>query len=106
MRTFPRSLDTFRKIVNERGARLRKLTFNEIEKLADGPIEHLSVESRPSTIGIIVENRPNGSLRVVVQGFMTARFVPFMKHVALDGFYKLPDNNVTLMPNEEFYEFD
>jgi len=106
VRTFPRSLATFRKIVDERGERLRHLTFKELQQLADIPIEHLSVESRPSAIGIIVQKRPNGSLRVVVQGFMNARFVPLMKHVALDGFYKHPDNSVTPMPDEEFYELD
>jgi hypothetical protein len=30
----------------------------------------------------------------------------YSKHVALDGFYKHPDESVTPMPNEEFYEFD
>lgn len=106
VRTFLRSLATFRKIVDDRGERLRQLSFRELELLAHGPIERISVESRPSTIGIIVQNRADGSLRVVVQGFMNARFVPFMKHVALDGFYKHPDNSVTPMPAEEFYEFD
>ena len=49
--------------------------------------------------------KPDGNLRVVIQGFMKARFVPG-KHVALDGFYKHRDGTVTPMPNEEFYEFD
>ncbi|MHB8503592.1 MAG: hypothetical protein ACYDHE_21935 [Candidatus Acidiferrales bacterium] len=105
MRTFPKSLATFRKIVNERGERLRKLTQEELKKLAAGPTEHLIVESRPATIGIIVQSKPDGSLRVVIQGFMKARFIPG-KHVALDGFYKHPDETVSTMPNEEFYEFD
>jgi hypothetical protein len=48
---------------------------------------------------------PDGTLRIVVQGFMKARFFPG-KHVALDGFYKHPDGSVTPMPVEEFYDFD
>ena len=105
LRTFPKSLETFRKIVDERGQQLRKLTQEELKKRAAEPIEQLMVESRPATIGIIVQPIPDGSLRVVIQGFMKARFVPG-KHVALDGFYKRLDGTVNPMSNEEFYEFD
>ena len=63
------------------------------------------VESRPATIGIIVQLIPDGRLRVVIQGFMKARFIPG-KHVALNGFYKHLDGTVNAMPNEEFSEFD
>jgi hypothetical protein len=105
MRTFPKSLATFRKTVDERGERLRKLTQEELKKLATEPREQLIVESRPATIGIIVQPQPDGNLRVVIQGFMKARFIPG-KHVALDGFYKHPDGTVSTMPNEQFYEFD
>jgi hypothetical protein len=105
MRTFPKSLATFRTIVDERGERLRKLTQEELKKLAAEPVEQLIVESRPATIGIIVQPQPDGDLRVVVQGFVKARFMPG-KHVALDGFYKHSDGTVSTMPDEEFYEFD
>ena len=60
--------------------------IGELQRLKDAPVERLIVESRPSTIGIIVEQQPSGGIRVVVQGFMKARF--FGSHVALDGFYK------------------
>jgi hypothetical protein len=105
MRTFPKSLATFRKIINERGELLRKLTQEELKKLATEPPEQLIFDSRPATIGIIVQTKPGGDIRVVIQGFMKARFLP-RKHVALDGFYKHPDGTVSTMPNEEFYEFD
>ena len=105
MRTFPKSLATFRKVINERGQQLRKLTQEELKKLAAEPPEQLIFDSRRTTIGIIVQSKPDGNLRVVIQGFMKARFVPG-KHVALDGFYKHPDGTVTPMPDEEFYEFD
>jgi hypothetical protein len=110
MRTFPKSLAAFRKIVNERGERLRQLTFDDLEQLIrpleKGAVEQLTVESRPAKIGIIVQPRPDGRLRVVVQGFMDARFVPLVKHVALDGFYKNPDETVDPMSDDEFCEFD
>jgi hypothetical protein len=105
MRTFPKSLATFRKMVMERGELLRKLTQEELKKLAAQPPEQLTFDSRPTTIGIIVESKPEGTLRVVIQGFMKARFVPG-RHVALDGFYKHPDGTVSAMPDKEFYEFD
>jgi hypothetical protein len=103
MRTFPKSLTTFRKIVSERGERLRKLSLEEIKKVRDYPSEELVVDSRPATIGIILQPKSDGSFRVVVQGFMKARFIG--KHVAMDGFYKHPDESISAMPDTEFYEF-
>jgi hypothetical protein len=105
VRTFPKSLATFRKIINERGEQLRKLGQEELKKLAAQPPEQLIFDSRPTTIGIIVESKSDGSLRVVIQGFMKARFIPG-RHVALDGFYKHPDGTVSPMDNKEFHEFD
>ena len=106
MRTFPKALATFREIVDERGQGLRMLMFEELKQLATAPPEHLEVESRKATISIIVEPKPNGSLRIVVQGFMDGRLIPSVKSVALDGFYKHPDETITPMANNEFYEFD
>jgi hypothetical protein len=105
MPTFPKSLATLRRIVDERGERLRQLTFENLKDLKTDSIEHLTVESRPATISIFVQPKSDGSLGVVVQGFMKARFVPG-KHVALDGFYKHPDGAVTPMPISELNEFD
>ncbi|HXM21174.1 MAG TPA: hypothetical protein VN948_07920 [Terriglobales bacterium] len=104
MRTFPKVLSKFRDIVNERGQRLRKFPFEELKRLGDRPIEHLTVESRPATIGIIVQPLPSGGIRVVVQGFMKAKLLG--QNVALDGFYKYSDETVAPMPDEEFYQFD
>lgn len=90
--------------MNQRGAKLRELPFEKLQRLAEAPIEHLSVESNPATIGIIVQSLPDGGIRVVVQGFMQAKLLG--KNVALDGFYKYPDGTVTPMSEEDFYEFD
>jgi hypothetical protein len=105
MRAFPKSLASFKTIVADRGEKLRKLTPEELRKLAAEPSEQLTVESRPAQIAIIVQPRPDGSLRVVIKGFMKARVMPG-KHVALDGFYKHSDGTVTAMSNEEFHEFE
>ena len=105
MRTFPRALATFRRIVEERGAHLRNLTFEALQASASLPIEHLSVDSRPATIALIVEPHGDDTLRVVVQGFMDARLIPG-QHVALDGFYKRRDGTVAPMPDNEFHDYD
>jgi hypothetical protein len=89
----------------ERGRRLRKLPFRELKQLATEPTEHLVVESRPATIGIIVFPLPaSGGIQVVVQGFLKARLLG--KHVALDGFYKYPDETIAPMSAEDFWGFD
>jgi 5-formyltetrahydrofolate cyclo-ligase len=87
MRTFPKSFATFRKILDERGEQLRKLTQEELKKRAAKPPEQLIFDLRPATIGIIVQSKPDGNLRVVIQGFVKARFVPG-KHVALVALHR------------------
>ena len=104
MRTLPRSLDKFRQLVNARGSELRRRPYRELQSLTDTPPEDVTVDSRPSTIATIVEAMPDNSLRVVLQGFMSARLLG--KHVALDGFYKYPDGAVKSMSNAEFHGFD
>jgi hypothetical protein len=102
---FLRAVKEFREIVNSRGERLRRLSIDELLDLSDLPTEHLTVRSRSATISIILEPQPNGSMRVVVQGFMNARFLPTAS-VALDGFYKHSDGSVSPMPKREFYGYD
>jgi len=105
VRTFPRELAEFRIMVKERGARLRQLPFAELKQLTDQPAEHVMVESRKATISLIILSLPSGGIQVVLQGFMDHRFMPGTS-VALDGFYKYPDETVSEMKAEEFWEFD
>ncbi len=105
MRTFPRGLAKFREIVNDRGGKLRQLSYEALKARAAGPAEHLAVDSRPATIVTIVQPTGDGRLRVVLQGLMKHRLLPG-KSVALDGFYKHGDGKVTPMSDEEFDEFD
>ena len=104
MRTFPKSLAAFRKIINERGSRLREIAFDDLRQMTAVPVETVTVGSHSAKIAVIVEMRQNDRLRVVIQGFLKASFLPG-DHIALDGFYKLPDQTVTAMPREEFYDF-
>jgi len=105
VRTFPKELATFRIMVKERGSRLRGIPFADLKGLADKPLEHVLVESRKATIGTIVLPLPTGGIQVVLQGFMEHRFMPG-ESVALDGFYKYPDDTVGEMKAEEFWNFD
>jgi hypothetical protein len=106
MRTFPKALGAFRKIVEQRGQSLRQRSFAELTEMARQPAtEHLTVESRPASISIILRPLPSGGLQIVVQGFLEHRLFPG-KSVALDGFYEYPDGSMALMSQQDFYEFD
>ncbi len=103
MRTFPKALSAFRTMVKERGARLRQLPFAELS-LADHPFEHFVVGSNKAKIAIIVLPTPSGGIQVVVQGFLKHRFMPG-SHVAMDGFYKYPDERIAAVRDEEYSDF-
>jgi hypothetical protein len=105
MRTFPKELATFREMVKERAARLRQLSFAELIHLADQPVECVMVERRKGTIGTIVLSLPSGGIQIVLQGFLEHRIMP-EKSVALDGFYKYPDETTAPMTPAEFWDFD
>jgi hypothetical protein len=92
-------------MVKARGARFRECPFSELKRLTDRPAENVTVQSRKATIGTIVLSLPSGGLQVVLQGRLEHRFMPGIS-VALDGFYKYPDETVSEMKPEEFWEFD
>jgi len=105
MRTFPKSLAQLQQIVKERGKLLRNIALEDLKQLANQPDECIRVGSRPATISVVVHPQDDGSVRVVVQGFMKARLLPG-KHVAVDGFYKHGDGTVASMNTEELYNYD
>ena len=94
----------FRTQVEDRAARLRQLSLAEIKQIANEPVEHVTIGSRKGTIAVIALILPSGGLQVVVQGFLKHRFMPGSS-VALDGFYKYPDETVAAMTPEEFWDF-
>jgi hypothetical protein len=105
-----RRIAEFRALVNERGARLRELSFAELARLQRAPLgpvgENHRIDSRDATIVTIVEPGPDGSLRVIVHGRLDWRFWPGSYDVAMDGFYKHPDGSIAAMSDREFLEFD
>jgi hypothetical protein len=80
------------------------MSFNELSQLDVVSIEEITVESHPSTISIHVQPTEDRGIRVIVQGFMKARFVPG-SHVALDGFRMHPDGRITAMEEGELNQF-
>ncbi|MSR62028.1 MAG: hypothetical protein EXS08_06250 [Planctomycetes bacterium] len=105
MRTFPKELAEFRRVVEARGAELRGLPLAELWAAADRPTEDLVVQGRPATIRVYVQSRADGSLRVVVQGFMPGRLLRFVTNVALDGFCRRADGGVEELPEDELDKF-
>ena len=106
VRTFPGELAAFREMVNARGAELRELGYAALQEQGKAPLEQVTVQGRPATIGVIVSPAADGSIRVVVQGFMKGRWFFSGSNVALDGFYKYPDERIAIMPERELDEFD
>ena len=102
MRTFPKELSTFRTMIEERGSRLRQLSFVELKQLAKQPLEDLEVGSLKLTIGTIVRPLPNGGLSVVLQGFIEHDSIPG-KSMALDAFDKHPDETVSEWKEYDFF---
>ncbi len=96
----------FRQLVDQKGRDLRKLSYDEILKLASTPTEEVEFSGRRGTISLIVEECPGERLKVIVQGFLNGRLLRFVKSVGLDGFYKHRDGSVGPMEPEEFYDYD
>lgn len=95
----------FQDIVNERGDSLRKLPFQHLKQLVE-PTKLITVGNRKGKVSIIVNELPSGGILVVVQGFLKQRFLPMVWSVALDGFYKYPDETMAPMTREDIWAYD
>lgn len=104
MRTLPKELAEFRRMIKARGDVLRTMSREQLITAGQQLTEAWNVEGRPATVSVVVEPLDDGSLRVVVQGFMPAKWLG--QHVALDGFYHRPAGVIEPMADEEFYDFD
>jgi hypothetical protein len=98
----------FQELVDERGRGLRSKSRAELLDLQYLPTEKVEINGQRGTISLIVEEETEGSLRVVVQGFLDTKSFPRIgvKHVALDGFRMDPNGNLSELRDEEFNEFD
>lgn len=68
-------------MIKARGDVLRTMSREQLITAGQQLTETWHVEGRPATVSVIVERLDDGSLRVVVQGFMPAKW--FGQHVAL-----------------------
>lgn len=98
--------EQFRQIVEDRGWALRALPWGRLREMNDVRPEIVTVGKRKGTVSVIVEPGQEGSLKVVVQGFLDSCWFPRLQTVALDGFYKHPDDSVTEMRDSEFWDYD
>ena len=93
------------RLADERCASLSKLTFAELIGHAADP-ETVKLGGRTGGLSTRVEQRDNGALRVVVQGLLRFKWIPFMNSVAVQGFYKHPDGSISPIPDDEANELD
>ena len=98
------SLRTFRRIVNERGQSLRKLPFQRLEELEERT-ESFMLGKRKAKVAIIVNHLPSGGVLVIVQGLLKKRFIPMVLDVAVDGFYKYPNETMAPMTDEDKWDY-
>lgn len=101
--TFRAELAKFQAMVQERGQTLRQLPFAELKLQDTG--EEVNLGPRTGTISVIVLSLPSGGIQVVVQGFLKHCFFSGSS-VALDGFYKYPDEAIAPMSDEEYWDFN
>ena len=100
--------EQFRQLVNERGQELRSKSRADLLALDDCQTEKVEIDGQLGTIDLIVEEEVEGSLRVIVQGFIETKRFPRLrvKNVALDGFRMKVDGTLSPLGDKEFYEFD
>jgi len=99
------AITQFQRLADERSAKLSTLTFAELVGHAADP-ETVKVGGRAGSLCTYVEHRQNGTLRVVVHGLLRFKWIPFMSSVAVQGFYKHPDDTITPIPEDEYNELD
>ena len=95
----------FQRLADERSAKLSTLTFAELVRHAADP-ETVKVGGRTGSLCTYVEHREDGTLRVVVHGLLRFKWIPFMNSVAVQGFYKHPDDTISPIPEYEYNEVD
>ena len=96
---------TFHQMVRERGQKLRHLTYERLIIMKNESAEHVNVGTRKGTIATFCEIRDGERVAVVLRGNLDT-WLPGIKSVARDGFYKHRDGSVTDMPDDELYDYD
>jgi hypothetical protein len=66
------------------------MSYDDLQRSQDVPVEEVTVVGRTGTIATYIEVRPDGPIRVVVQGMLQGRYMKMVSAVSLDGFYNIP----------------
>ena len=95
----------FRQMVRERGQKLRLLACERLLVMTNESVERVNVGTRKGTIATFCEIRDGERVAVVLRGDLDT-WLPRIKSVARDGFYKHRDGSVTDIPDDELYDYD
>ena len=95
----------FHQMVRERGQKLRLLAYEPLMVKTNESAERVNVGTRKGTIATFCAIRDGERVAVVLRGNLDT-WLPGIKSVARDGFYKHRDGSVTDMPDDELYDYD
>ncbi len=95
----------FRRMVCERGQKLRLLAYELLMVMNNESAERVNVGTRKGTIATFSEIRNGERVAVVLRGNLDT-WLPGIKSVARDGFYKHRDGSIIDMPDDELYDYD
>jgi hypothetical protein len=94
-----------RQAVRERGQALRLLPYQRLLGMKHEPAEPVAVGGRAGTIATYCRACDHHRVAVVLRATLDT-WLPRVKSVARDGFYKHRDGSITDMPDDELYDYD
>jgi hypothetical protein len=95
----------FRQMVRERGRQLRLLAYERLIVTKNDTAERIYVGGRKGTIETFCKVRDGEQVAVVVRGKLDT-WLPLIKRVFRDGFYKHRDGSITDMVDDELHDYD
>jgi len=95
----------FQQKVRERGQALRQLAYDRLATMNNEASEHVIVGTRTGTIATFCQVCDAERVAVVLRGHLDT-WLPGIKNVARDGFYKHRNGSITDMPDDELYAYD
>jgi hypothetical protein len=100
-----RGRSAWQNMVRERGQRLRALDYDSLAEMEKGPAEHVNVGGRVGTIATFCQACDGEHIAVVLRGSLDT-WIPRVKSVVRDGFYKCRDGSVKDMADDDLYNSD
>jgi hypothetical protein len=100
-----RDRSALQNMVRERGQRLRALDYDSLADMENGPAEHVNAGGRAGTIATFCQTCDGEYVAVVLRGSL-GTFIPRVKSVVRDGFYKYRNGSVKDMADDDLHNFD